>query len=151
MKLKEAMTPNPKTVAIDESLEHAAKLMDTHNIGLLPVLENGRPVGVITDRDLIVRAIARGLNPKDTPVSRAMSQDLITVQEEQEIDHAIELMKKNQIARVLVNNKAGKLVGVLTASDAALCCGGDTRVGQLAAAIAKRNHAPQFADQATVL
>lgn len=140
MKLKDAMTRDVQTISASANLEQAAKMMDRFNIGILPVMESGRTIGVITDRDLTIRGIARGLDPKHTPVSRAMTDELITVSEEQELDEAIELMKEKQIGRLLVRNREGGLAGVLTTSDAAFHCKGDARIGSLAAEISKRTH-----------
>jgi CBS domain-containing protein len=150
MTLKEAMTREIHTIKPEDTIQHAASLMKEQNVGLLPVLENGRPIGVVTDRDLTIRATASALDPKTTPVRRAMTNDLMTLKEDQDLEDAINLMKNKQIGRVLVQDKNGALVGILSASDAAMLCKGDQRIGKLAEGIAHRTHSKAAHGRASI-
>src|SRR5689334_11864391 len=104
MLVKEVMTHNAEVVTPDDTLEQAAKKMGELNIGPLPVCEGNRVVGILTDRDITVRATAAGCDPKTTLVSEAMSHDVICCHEDQDVSEAAAIMKEKQIRRLLVMN-----------------------------------------------
>jgi CBS domain-containing protein len=120
MKVAELMTPGPRTIAPDETIEQAAKLMDELDVGILPVCEKDRLVGVITDRDITVRATAQGSPSSSTPVSDVMTQDVRWVERDDDTADAEELMAAVQIRRVPVVDADRRLVGMLSLGDLAV-------------------------------
>jgi len=119
MLVKEIMTPDVEVISPGDTLEHAARRMAELDVGPLPVCEGKRVMGMITDRDITVRATAAGCDPKTTLVSDAMSQDIISCYEDQDVREAAKLMKEKQIRRLLVLNRADELVGIVSLGDLA--------------------------------
>ena len=117
MKLKEIMTQNVETVSPDAALQEAAEKMKHRNIGVLPVVEGKKPIGVITDRDITLRAVASGVDVTKTKVREFMTREPYFAYEDQTINEACELMEKNKIRRVIVLNREGGLAGVLSLND----------------------------------
>ena len=97
------------------------------NIGPLPVCEGNRVVGILTDRDITVRATAAGCDPKTTLVSEVMSQDIVSCHEDQDVSEAAALMKEKQIRRLLVMNQADQLVGIVSLGDLATVGANESR------------------------
>src|SRR5262245_34109143 len=103
------MTHNIEVVSPGDTLEQAARRMEELNVGPLPVCEGRRVVGMLTDRDITVRATAAGCDPKSTLVSDTMSQDIVCCREDQDVREAAGLMKERQIRRLLVLDRANEL------------------------------------------
>ena len=118
MKVKEIMTAEPATIAPDATLGEVATLMRQEDCGSLPVVENGRLVGIVTDRDIVIRAVAAGKDPRTTRVSVVMSADPVTVKPEDLVQEAERVMGERQIRRVPVVED-GKLVGILVTAQLA--------------------------------
>lgn len=119
MKLHEAMTVNPQTISSDATAREAALLMKEHNVGILPVLESGRAIGVVTDRDLAIRALAVSSDPSHVPISEVMTPEILWMYEDEFLDDAIEAMSDKKISRLLVKSRSGEMVGILSAADVA--------------------------------
>ena len=117
MKLKEIMGQNVETVGPDATLQETAEKMKRRNIGVLPVVEGKTPIGVITDRDITLRAVASGADVTKTQVREVMTREPSFAYEDQTINEACELMEKNKIRRLIVLNREGGLVGVLSLND----------------------------------
>jgi CBS domain-containing protein len=117
--VKDIMTPSVAVATPDETLEEAARKMEELDVGPLPVCEGGRVVGVLTDRDITVRATAAGCDPKATLICDAMTQDIVCCYEDQEVQEAASLMKEKQIRRLPVLNRANELVGIVSLGDLA--------------------------------
>ena len=118
MKVKELMTPNPTVVKPDDNVAQAATLMKQEDCGALPVVANGKLVGVITDRDIVIRAIAAGKDPRSTKVSEVMTADPVTISSDASDDEAEKLMAKSQVRRLPVVDN-GKLAGILVTAQLA--------------------------------
>ena len=118
MDVSEIMTPDPETCAPDDTIRKVASMMADGDYGSLPVLEGDRFVGVVTDRDIAVRAVAEGLGP-DTPVSEVMTDEPITVEPDTDIEEVADIMAEEQIRRLYVVEDE-KLVGVVSLGDLAL-------------------------------
>jgi CBS domain-containing protein len=119
MKANEIMTPTPATVTPEASSQEAARLMERHDCGSLPVVDgSGRLCGVVTDRDLAVRGVAQGKAP-DTPVRELMTATVYSVRPEDDLDRVEELMAREQIRRVPVVDHQGCCVGVVAQADLA--------------------------------
>ena len=119
MQVKDVMTKSVEIVRPDATLEEAAKKMKSLDIGPLPVCDGEQLVGVLTDRDITVRATAEGRDPKQTKVREVMSKELITIVEDQGVEEAAKLMQSKQIRRVPVLNRDKRLVGILSLGDLA--------------------------------
>jgi len=131
MLLKDIMTHNPGVVSPMDTLEQAARIMEVLDVGPVPVCEGNRVVGMLTDRDITVRATAAGCDPKTTLVCDAMSQDVISCYEDQDVREAARLMKEKQIRRLLVLNRANDLVGIVSLGDLATEAGDQGQPGDV--------------------
>lgn len=116
MLVSEVMHKGVSIAQIDDSIRHVANIMKKEDIGALPVYKNERPVGFVTDRDLVVSCLADG-KTADEPVSLAMSRDIICVRESDDLAHAQRLMRENQISRLLVVDQGERPVGMLSLHD----------------------------------
>jgi CBS domain-containing protein len=122
MKLAAIMTGGIETITPHASLAEAAKKMASQDIGSLPVCdEPRRVVGIITDRDITVRAVARGMDPNQTRVEDVMTRDVLSCSSESEVEDACELMERRQVRRLLVTGQDEAPVGIVSLGDIALC------------------------------
>jgi len=120
MKIRELMTTEVETCAPNDSLQRAAALMSDLDVGIIPVVENGRKVsGVITDRDIVVRAVAKGMDVNTQQVSDCMSPSVVSVAPDATADEASKLMADHQIRRLPVVEN-GKLIGIVAIGDLAV-------------------------------
>jgi CBS domain-containing protein len=117
-KVRDAMSTNVRTAAATESLTQAAQLMKAEDVGSLPVVENSQLVAILTDRDIVVRAVAERIDPQSMKVGDVASQKPVTVEPEQDLDEALTLMAKHQVRRLPVVED-GRLVGMLAQADVA--------------------------------
>ncbi|MFI0504008.1 CBS domain-containing protein [Streptomyces albogriseolus] len=117
--VRDIMTSAPVTVGPHTSVAQAARLMRDHDLGAVLVADDGRLRGLVTDRDLVVRAVAEGVDPEETTVVRACSEDLVTVRPDDELDLAVRLMREHAVRRVPVVD-GEQPVGVLSLGDVAL-------------------------------
>ena len=119
MKVYEVMTQDPQTVSPSTLVFEAAKIMDESKIGFLPVILGPHVIGVITDRDLATRVVARGLSTTRTRISKVMTPDPIFVYDDQPVEEAVGLMCRKSVSRLLVQNRRGLFVGLLSFADIA--------------------------------
>lgn len=123
MLIKEIMTRSVETIAADANLTDAAGKMERRNIGFLPVVEDGQVVGVITDRDIIIRAVARGLDPEQTLVEEAMTRRVVALPENSDVLDASELMEQRRVRRLVVTGETAGLAGVVSLDKVSLYIG----------------------------
>jgi CBS domain-containing protein len=122
MKLSSIMTGGIETIPPQATLAEAAKKMASQDIGSLPVCaEHRRVVGIITDRDITVRAVARGMDPNQTRVDEVMTRDVLSCSSDAEVEDACQLMEKRQVRRLLVTDGNDTPVGIVSLGDIALC------------------------------
>ncbi len=131
MKVSEVMTRDVRLIEPTQTIRDAARLMAELDTGIMPVREGDRLVGMITDRDITVRATAAGCDPKTTLVHDAMSQDITYCYEDQDVQDAARLMKEKQIRRLLVMNRADDLVGIVSLGDLATEAGDQGQPGEV--------------------
>ena len=117
--VRDVMTPGVRTVSPAQSLADAAEVMKGEDVGSVPVVEEGRLAGILTDRDIVTRAVAERRDPQTVKVEEVASRDLVTVEPEQDLDEALALMARHQVRRLPVVEE-GRLVGMLAQADVAL-------------------------------
>ena len=101
-------------------LKQAAATMKRFDVGMLPVCDGERLVGMLTDRDITVRATAEGLDPAKTPVDRVMTKDVVCCFDTQDVEVAVKLMEQKQIRRLPIVDRTKKLIGVISLGDVAV-------------------------------
>jgi CBS domain-containing protein len=116
--VKDLMTSDPTTVAPETSVFEAAERMAREDVGPLPVVDNDGLVGIVTDRDLVVRVLAQGRDPKSTTVREVASQEPVTVSADDDLVTTLELLAKHQVRRVPVVD-GNRLVGIVAQADVA--------------------------------
>ena len=116
--LKDVMTPDVVVISPDSTIAEAAKQMRDGDFGLLPVGENDRMIGAISDRDIVIRAVAEGLDGSTT-VREVMTEGIRWCFEDQSIDEAATLMSEHQIRRLPIINREKRLVGIVALGDLA--------------------------------
>lgn len=142
-KVHEVMSASPRCVTPETTVSEAAALMESEDIGSLPILEGEQLVGMVTDRDIVVRAIAKGKDPSGMPVREVASRDLVTVHTNESLSDALTLMAREQVRRLPVVDDDNRLVGVLAQADAA---GGakEKAVGEMVQDISKSPTGPRL-------
>lgn len=120
MNVREVMTNQIETVDSENTIEAAAKTMESMNIGALPVQEERKIVGILTDRDITVRAVATGKNPTETKVKEAMSPAVFCCHDDESIEDAVKRMSEHQVHRLIVVDQDNKPCGILALQDIAL-------------------------------
>ena len=132
--VRDAMTADPRSIGASASVVEAARLMREQHIGSLPVTEDDRLVGMITDRDITTRVVAESAVPETTSVGDVYSRDLISVEPNSDLDEALRLMARHQVRRLpVVEND--RLVGMIAQADIALK--ESERTGELVGAISE--------------
>ena len=117
-KFRDAMTPEPRVADPSLSLAEAAQLMRSEDIGSLPIVQEGQLVAVLTDRDIVVRAVAESADPSATKVGDIASRAPVTIEPDEDLDEALAQMARAQVRRLPVV-EGGRLVGVLAQADIA--------------------------------
>ena len=117
--IREAMTANPCSVDAGKSVAYAAKMMRDEDVGIAPIVEGDRLVGVLTDRDVAVRVVAEGLDPERVKVFEVASRDVVTLDPGQDLDEALRLMARHRVRRLPVVEEDGRLAGVVAQADVA--------------------------------
>jgi CBS domain-containing protein len=116
--IRDVMTSNPTTVERSTSVLEAAKVMAGEDVGPLPVTDGGRLVGIVTDRDVVVRVLAEERDPQSTTVGDICSSDLVTVTPEDELDQALRKMASAQVRRLPVV-EGDRIIGIVAQADVA--------------------------------
>jgi CBS domain-containing protein len=117
--VRDVMTPGVRTVSPSQSLGEAAAVMRREDVGSVPVVQEGRLAGILTDRDIVTRAVAERRDPQAVTVDEVASRELVTVEPAQDLDEALALMARHQVRRLPVVEE-GRLVGILAQADVAL-------------------------------
>jgi CBS domain-containing protein len=123
LRAADIMTDNPETVTPDATLADAARKMRDLNVGIIPVVESEesqRLKGVITDRDIAIRAVAEGKDASKTPVSDVMTTDLETCNKNDSVRDILRVMEREQVRRVPITDREGRLVGIVAQADVAV-------------------------------
>ncbi|MFL5895266.1 MAG: CBS domain-containing protein [Thermoleophilaceae bacterium] len=131
--IRDVMTKDPKTVEASATLRDAAQLMDREDIGDVLVVENGEVQGIVTDRDIVVRAIAQGKDPGDTSVREVCTTDLETLSPDDSVEDAVDRVKGKDVRRLPVVED-GKPVGIVSLGDLAVDRDSDSALADISAA-----------------
>lgn len=137
MNIRDIMTTQVELVGPDTSLAQAAQKMRDADIGALPVGENDRLVGVVTDRDITIRAVAEGRDPNTTPVRDALSGHALYVFDDQSTEDAARMMADRQVRRLPVLNRGKRLVGIVALADLAREGGNDSLTAHAAKGVSR--------------
>jgi CBS domain-containing protein len=140
-KVADVMTERPRAVTPQTPLNEVAQVMESDDVGAVPLVEGDRLVGIVTDRDIVVRAIAKGKDPKGMPAAEISSRELVTVHPEDDLSDALELMARYQVRRLAVTDDE-RLVGVVSQADVALQ-GKDKETGQVVESISREPQGPR--------
>jgi len=134
---KEIMTPSPQCCSAETLLNEVANLMVEADCGEIPVTDSSnRLVGVITDRDIVCRVVAKGKNPSGVTAGECMTQPAVVVKEDTTLDEVMNVMEKNQIRRVPVVDASGACCGIISQADVARC-GNEKETGELVREVSK--------------
>ena len=123
MKISEVMTAGFETIDSTNSLIEAAKKMKSLDVGILPVQEGTRLIGVVTDRDIVIRALADDRNPGETQVKDVISPNIVYCFEDDSVEDAVKLMEENQVRRLIVCREDGTPIGIVSLGDLAVRSG----------------------------
>jgi CBS domain-containing protein len=144
-KIAEVMTRRPRAVTPQTTVREAARLMEEEDVGSLPIVENGaRLVGIVTDRDVAVRVVGRGLDPDGTPVGEVASTEVYALSPEDDLDEALTTMARAQVRRLPVVVRENELVGMLSQADVARY-GKEKDTGEVVEAISRPPRGPRIA------
>ena len=141
-KVREHMTDRPRCVTPETPVVEAAELMAREDVGSLPILEGNKLVGVVTDRDIVVRAVAKQKNPEGMPVREIASNDPVTVRPEEDLSEAVKLMASYQVRRLPVVDDDNNLVGLIAQADVATGAK-EKAVGEMIEAISQTPAGPR--------
>jgi len=117
--IQEVMTRDVQTISTQDTVQRAAQLMDELNVGAIPVVDDSKLVGMITDRDITVRSVAVGQNPVSTQVADVMSTDVRTCTADQSVEEVLDTMGDVQIRRIPVLDAQSKVIGIVSLGDVA--------------------------------
>ena len=134
--IKDVMTSNPCSIDAEKSVAYAAKMMREEDVGLAPIVEGDKLIGMLTDRDIAIRVVAEGRNPEQVKVADVASKQVVTIDPQQDLDEALRIMAEHQVRRLPVVEEDGKLVGVVAQADIARE-GDDKQTGELVEEISK--------------
>lgn len=118
MHVKDIMSSSVRSVQASDSIANAARSMGENNVGFLPVLDDRKIIGIVTDRDIAVRGVGAGVRP-DEPIMKIMTRNAVTCTQDCDVEDALEIMSKEQVRRLPVCGDKNDLIGVVTLADAA--------------------------------
>lgn len=128
--IRDFMTTNPKCVTEKDSIRDAAKIMKDQDAGVVPVLDGRKVIGIITDRDIVVRGIAEGKNLENMHVKELMTKSVRSVREDAAVSEVLKLMSSSEVRRVPVVNNSDELVGIVSIGDISINTNQDNGVGK---------------------
>jgi CBS domain-containing protein len=139
-KSREVMTKDPACCLPGDAIVKAARLMKSEDVGSLPVVESAdsrRLIGIITDRDIVVKVVADGRSADTAAVREAMTPNPVSCREDDDVEHAVKLMKERQVRRMPIVDASGRLAGIIAQADVATRVQKDSKTGELVEAISE--------------
>jgi CBS domain-containing protein len=137
MQIQQIMSKSVEYIGADTPISTAAQKMRDKDIGFVPICDNDRLVGTITDRDIVIRAVAQGRDPRTTPVREVMTQEVFYCYSDENVEHVGEVMRENEVRRMLILNRQKRLVGVISLGDIAKASGQTSLAGETLGQIAE--------------
>jgi CBS domain-containing protein len=136
---RDVMTREPACCQPTDSLVRVAQTMKSEDVGAIPIVEGSsrQLVGMVTDRDIVVKALATGRSPEQTTVREVMTTDLVTCREDEEVTSAVSRMAERQVRRIPVVDRGGSLTGIIAQADVATRVHKDQTTGELVEAISE--------------
>jgi CBS domain-containing protein len=128
--VRDVMTPNPVCVSEKDSVRDAARIMKEKDTGVVPVVDGRKIIGLVTDRDIVVRLIADGRDPASCRVNEVMTKSVSKVRDDATVDEALKLMSSAEVRRVPVVDQSDELVGIVSIGDISTNTRADGKVGQ---------------------
>ena len=128
--VRDIMTPDPACVSENDSIREVARIMAREDTGIVPVVEGKKIIGMITDRDIVVRLVAEGKDPASAQVNEAMTKNVRAVKEDSTVNEVLEVMSRAQVRRVPVVNDRNEIVGIVSMGDVAERTNQDGKVGK---------------------
>jgi CBS domain-containing protein len=146
MKISEIISRNVTYVSPQTTVMETAQTMRILDASMLPVCDHNRLVGTVTDRDITIRAVAKGCDAKHTPIADVMTEETVYCFDDQDADEAARLMREHEVRRLPVLNRERRLVGIISLGDLAACDGNEEMAGEVlgriaVGSLAGRNHA----------
>ena len=142
-KVQDLMTERPRALDPNAPVAEAARVMEVEDVGSLPiVVEGGRLIGIVTDRDIVLRVVAKGLDPQQTTVGQIASKEIVAVRADQDLDDALAAMASAQVRRIPVVDSDEQLIGVIAQADLALA-GREKETGELVEQISQPPAGPR--------
>lgn len=139
-KCRDIMTKDPVFCQASDTPTIAAKLMEKHDVGVLPVVGNLRSeklVGIVTDRDLTMKVVAAGIDPRATTVSEMMTRPVVTCSPDDDYQTALELMERHQLKRIPAIDASGRVVGMISLADVALRIPDEMKTAEVVRSVAQ--------------
>ena len=140
MKVNEIITRDPQVIRPETALIEAAQKMKSLDIGMLPVCDGDRLVGVITDRDIAVRGVAQGNDPKTARVQEVMTPEVIYCFDDEDVKDVAKKMEEKQVRRLPVLNREKRLVGIVSLGDLAVRTGKEHLAGEVLERVSEPGH-----------
>lgn len=125
MKAREIMTLHPEGIQSSDSVLFAAKKMDSQGVGAIAVFDRDQAVGLLTDRDIVLRVVAKELEPATVTAGEVMSPQVIDCTEETDVQEVKQIMERKQVRRLLVKNEQGEYTGIISLGDIAMSLSGE--------------------------
>jgi len=135
--VRDVMTPNPETVSDRDSIRDVARIMKDQDTGVVPVVDGRKIIGLITDRDIVVRGVAEGKDIENMRVNEIMTKSVRSVREDATVNDALELMSSAEVRRIAVVNQNDELVGIVSLGDISTNTNSDGKVGQTVESISE--------------
>jgi CBS domain-containing protein len=129
-KVRDFMTRNPECVSEKDSIRDVARIMKDQDTGVVPVVEGKKIIGLVTDRDIVVRGIAEGKDVSSSKVNELMTRDVRSVHEDSTVAEVLDLMSRSQVRRIPVVNQSQELVGIVSIGDISTETNQDNKVGR---------------------
>lgn len=139
-KCRDVMTQDPVFCQPGDSIATVARIMKQEDVGSVPIVESAESrklVGIITDRDIVVKVVAEGRAPDAASVKEAMTPSPVSCREDDDVEHAVKLMKERQVRRMPIVDTASRLAGIIAQADVATRVNKDSKTGELVEAISE--------------
>lgn len=139
---EDVMTPNPVCCLPNDIVSTVAEIMKTENVGPLPVIENEQTrklIGIITDRDLALRVVGEGRDPKSTRVEAVMTRKVVTCRADDNLQRSLDAMSEHQLRRIVIIDHANKVLGIISQADVATRINQPEKTAQVVKGISQSN------------